>query len=231
MRAFSVLRRGVLAALGASLMSLALFGSVTTAQALTEQELTVSKAQATVQDLYLNPNFPQIRRYVDAAVAVVIVPELIRGGFFVGGEGGNAVVLRRRPDGGWSAPAFFDLAAGSVGLQFGGQVSQMILTVMTEQGLDALLNRRVTLGGDLSVAVVTEGIGADIRSGLDLNADMYAFQENQGLFIGGALEGSILYEDVDDNAAYYGAGATAQAIFAGRYVNAQADGLRRSLGQ
>lgn len=231
MRALASPRRGLLAIVGASLLSLAVFGPTNSAHALTEQELTVSKAQVTVQELYLNPNFPQIRRYVDAAVAVVIVPELIRGGFFVGGEGGNAVVLRRQPDGGWSAPAFFDLAAGSVGLQFGGQVSQMILTVMTEQGLNALLNRRVTLGGDLSVAVVTEGIGADVRSGLDLNADMYAFQENQGLFIGGALEGSILYEDVDDNAAFYGAGATAQAIFAGQYVNPQADGLRQSLGR
>lgn len=222
-------RRGLLGAVLAGAVGIACGMLAPSAQAQTDQELIVTKSEITVQELYQNPNFPQVRRYVDAAVAVVIVPELIRGGFFVGGEGGNSVIMRRTASGAWSAPAFYDIAAGSVGLQFGGQVSQMLLAVMTEEGLAALLERRVTLGADLSVAVVTEGIGGDVRSGLDLDADMYAFQENQGLFIGGALEGSVLFEDQDDNILYYGPGATAEAIFAGQFENPQANGLRAAL--
>ena len=45
----------------------------------------------------------------------------IRGALFLGGEGGNGILLARQKDGSWSYPAFYSLASISFGLQVGGQ--------------------------------------------------------------------------------------------------------------
>jgi lipid-binding SYLF domain-containing protein len=73
---------------------------------------------------------------------VLIVPKLIKGGFIVGGEGGDGVLLVQR-HGGWSAPAFYAIGAGSFGLQAGLEQSEVILLIMTQKGLDGVHARSV----------------------------------------------------------------------------------------
>jgi lipid-binding SYLF domain-containing protein len=207
-------------------LGLALLAGPAAAQVSEEQAL-VDRAQLTFQSMARDPNLQAMPTYVRAAEAVLIVPELIRGGFFVGGAGGVGVILERLPDGGWSPPAFYTLAGGSLGLQIGGQVSEVVLAIMTEEGLRALQSRRVTLGADVSIAAANLGIGRGAATGLELNADMYAFSRNQGLYVGGALEGTVVNPSPQWNTDYYGPGVVPQDILAGQVGNPGADGLRR----
>lgn len=200
------------------------------ALASSDQENLVERARISIETMLRDPDFVVLADMIPRTHAVMIVPELLKAGFFIGGQGGTGVLLARLPNGSWSYPAFYSLAGGSFGLQIGGQVSELVLTVMRERGLNALLDRRVTLGADANVAVGPVGMGVDARTGMDMSSDMYAFSRNQGLFLGGALQGSVVSARDEWNASYYGAGATPRGILAGQYANHQADGLRRALG-
>ncbi len=199
------------------------------ARAMTAEEELVERARLTLSSMMADPNFTVVHQFIASSRAVLIVPRLYRGGFIFGGEGGAGVLLVRRADGSWSYPGFYLMAAGSFGLQIGGQISEVVLCVMSERGLSSLLNRYVTLGADASVALVAVGAGIDARTGIGLDSDMYAFSRNRGAFAGGTLEGSVVAEQGRRNQAYYSAGATAEAIFAGQFVNRQADPLRATL--
>ena len=92
-----------------------------------DQQLVVDKARIVVESFLNDPDLQQMRVYVQNAYGVLIIPDLLKGGFFVGVEHGTGVLLARDPQSGdWSQPAFFDLWGGSFGLQFGGQTSEAI---------------------------------------------------------------------------------------------------------
>jgi lipid-binding SYLF domain-containing protein len=161
--------------------------------------------------------------------AVFISPNVVRGGFLIAGEGGEGVLIARREDGTWGYPAFYNMISGSLGIQIGGQLSSMIIAVMTEDGLNSILDSQFTFGADANVALVTVGAGVNARTGLNQNADMYAFSRNRGLFVGGALEGSVLQPSEASNRAYYGPAASTYQIVQGNMFNPQANGLRAVL--
>ncbi len=219
-----------LSAIPAVLLSaLILLTTMTQARALTPQEKLVEEARLAFLTMIDEPALSGLDRFVRNAKAIIIVPDLIRGGFFVGGEGGTGVLLRRLEDGSWSHPAFVNLASGSFGLQIGGQVAEFALTIMTEQGLNAVLQRSFTLGVDANAAIASLGSGVGASTGLDLDADMYAFSRTQGLFIGGALEGTVISQRQGWNQAYYGHAAAVTEILQGRVSNRHADPLRQAL--
>lgn len=206
-----------------------LLGAAAPAAALTPQEKLVEEARLTALSLLADPQLPDLPAYATAARAIIIMPELVRGGFFFGAEGGTGVLLVHQPGGTWSDPVFLTMVAGSFGLQFGGQIAEMVLTIMTDAGLNAVLDRNVTLGADLSAAIASVGSGLEARTGIGLDADMYAFSRTEGLFIGGSVEGSVIAESSDWNRAYYGSGASARAIVGGQYTNPHSETLRMVL--
>ena len=199
------------------------------AAALTSAEEVVERARLTVSTMLTDPDYAFMRPFVADAEAVLIFPEYYRGGFLFGGEGGIGLLLVRQENGQWSMPVFYLMAGGSFGLQIGGQVSEIVLTVTTREGVDALLNRQVTLGADIGGAVIAYGGGVEARTGLAMGADMYAFSRNQGLYAGGVVEGSVISEQPDWNEAYYGIGATSAAILDNRLYNPHAEQLRTAL--
>src|SRR5258708_12639308 len=56
------------------------------------------------------------QKLLDNARAIAVFPGVIKAGFIVGGRAGEGVISRR-VKGGWSAPPFFNLAGGTLGLQ------------------------------------------------------------------------------------------------------------------
>ncbi len=199
------------------------------AAASTAEEL-VEESRFSVERMLADPNLPQLKRYVEKARGVLVIPELVKGGFIVGAEGGSGVFIVRGADGTWSSPAFYTLAAGSIGLQIGGQVSEVVFTVMSESAVEALVKSEVKLGGDLSIAVGPLGKGLEASTTTNLNADIYAFSRAVGLFGGGALEGAKLISRRTLNDEYYGAPAPPRAVLIERtFFNPQADKLRRAL--
>lgn len=225
------LRRGRARALPALLAALSLGLLLSQpAAAATEGEEIVSDARFAAERLLADKDLPQLRRYVENAKAVFIVPSLVKGSFIVGAEGGTGVVLVRGADGSWSPPAFYTLAAGSVGLQIGGQVSEVIFTIMTDGAVEAFLGNEFKLGGDLSVAVGPIGAGLEASTTTNLADDIYAFAKSVGLFGGGALEGAKIFSRGSLNDEYYNAYAPTRDILINRkFFNPQADQLRSAL--
>ena len=200
------------------------------AGALSEQEELMERSRLTFLKLIDHPDFPELKQYVHHAKAVLIIPSLIKGGFFVGGEGGSGVLLARSPEGGWSHPAFYTLGAGSLGLQFGGQVGEVVFTIMTENGLKAVLSSQFKLGVDASIAMGPIGKGVEASTTTNLNSDIYQFAKTEGLFGGGAFEGAVIYKRDDWNRGFYGRAVTPQQIVLRNEVaNPGADGLRQAL--
>jgi len=173
----------------------------------------------------------KVRDNMANAKAVVIFPELLKGAFFVGGEGGSGILLARAADGRWTYPAFYKLASASFGLQVGGQSSEMMLIVMNNRGLAAILDKNVKLGADLSAAVGGQGEGIEAATTANAGADIIAYSTTRGGFIGASVEGAIISELPNLDAAYYeDATATARrVVIEGRHVNPHADPLRNLL--
>ena len=140
------------------------------------------------------------------------------------------MLLVKGSDGTWSNPAFYTLAAGSIGLQIGGEVSEVVFTLMNQGAVDAMLDSEIKFGADISIAIGPFGAGAEASTTTNLDADVYAFSSSVGLFGGGALEGAKLFTRESYNSSYYGAGATPRAITIERvYSNPHSEKLRAAL--
>src|SRR3546814_1458120 len=125
------------------------------------------------------------------AKAVMIFPSLLKGAFFIGGEGGSGVLLTRDPQGNWSNPAFYTMGTVSFGLQFGGQSSDAILVVMSDAGLNAIIEDQVKLDADLSGAAGPTGLGASAGNSTGSGADLYIYSMNQCLLLGASRGGAV----------------------------------------
>jgi len=201
------------------------------AQQASDQRRILLEAEAALIDLRAGePLSGKMDDAIARASAVLIVPELLKGAFIIGGEGGSGVLLARRADGSWSAPVFVTLGAASVGLQIGGQSSKVLFAVMNDKALDALLSDKVKLGVDLGVAVAHKGAGLEASTTTAANADVYQFAVSQGLFGGGALEGAVIEPRTSWNDAYYGRTLGPKAIVSDpNLTSPEADSLRAAL--
>lgn len=207
-----------------------IISSLRPANAATKPEELVEKARLTIEKLLIDPNLPALRDYVERSQGILIIPQLIKGGFLVGGEAGSGVLLVKGSDRTWSSPAFYTLAAGSFGLQIGGQVSEVVFTIMNDGAVNALLDNNFKLGADVSVAVGPLGKGVEVSTTTNLSDDIYAFSRSVGLFGGGALEGAAILNRKSWNEIYYAEGADPREIVIERkFFNPHADRLRISL--
>jgi len=143
---------------------------------------------------------------LDRAHCVVVVPSLKKGAFIVGAKYGKGFMsCRRAGNKGWSAPGAVRVEGGSVGFQIGGSESDVVLLVMNARGADRLLSSKFTLGGEGSVAAGPVGRTAKAETDAKMTAEMLSWSRARGVFAGISLEGATLREDLDDNAAMYGA--------------------------
>ena len=201
-----------------------------TAVAASPAEELVAESRFSIERLLGDPNLPDLKTYVKNARGVLIIPELVKGGFIVGAEGGSGVLMVRGSDGTWSSPAFYTLAAASFGLQIGGQVSEVVFTLMNDGAVQALLANEFKLGVDASAAVGPFGLGIEASTTTNLDADIYAFARTVGLFGGGSLEGAKLFSRDSWNDTYYGASASPRAVVIERaFFNPQAEQLRSAV--
>lgn len=164
--------------------------------------------------------FKEIMRAPDKAIpgdvlggaeCIAVFPSVIKAGFIFGGRGGRGVASCRTPRG-WSAPAFFDLKGGSVGLQIGAQSTDFILLFMNERGLNRLIGDKFEIGGDASVAAGPVGRQAGASTDIRLDAEILSYSRSRGLFAGLELKGVVITQDKDDLQAVYGEGADARGV-------------------
>ena len=206
-------------------------GNALAGSSLDEKEL-VTKAHYTVERMSQDKNVgPNVRNLIKRAKAVMVFPNVLKGAFFFGAEGGNGVLVAKNANGNWGYPAFYTMGSASFGLQIGGQSQEIILLIMSERGLSSVLSNEVKLGADISAAAGPKGVGAEASTTTNLRADIYSFSMNQGAFLGASVEGAIIHPRNAKNHAYYGnPGVSAEDIVLhGRYQNVHADKLRDSL--
>ncbi len=182
----------------------------------------VEKARMSFEGFMSDNNMGAFRDLLKKAEGVVIAPQLLKGAFIVGASGGNAVFLARdQKTGRWSDPAFYTIGGASIGLQIGGEASEVMLLVMSQRGVSSLLGNSVKLGGDIGVAAGPVGIGASAATA-NLSADILSFSRSKGLYGGISLEGAVVAVRPALNEAYYGHTVTPTDILVRRDVkNAQ----------
>ena len=164
------------------------------------------------------------------AAGVAIFPAVYKAGFFVGAEGGNGLIMARDTQGNWGYPAFYTLASGSWGIQFGGQRAGVVLILRSQKAVEAVLKHQGKAGADLGIALGSIGAGLEGSTTTNLAADIVAFSDAKGLFGGVSLEGTAIVRRNDLNREYYGADVTPAAILIEHaYRNAQAGTLRNAL--
>ena len=202
------------------------------AMADAKRQALVDDAHASAKVLIEGPDFPDVRKLMPRTKAVLVVPTLVQGGFIVGGAGGRGVLLARQADRQWSYPAFYFMGTGSVGLQIGGKVSEVLFQILTDKGMNAVLEDRFKFGAEAGITVVTIGGGVEGSTTSAVGADIVAFSKSRGLFAGMALEGSYIAPDTDWDQLYYGGSPNTRAIlFEGRYSNPGANTLRSLLAK
>lgn len=197
------------------------------AQGASEEDNLVDKARFTLENFLADPDMQWFRDHMKDARGVLIVPQFIKGAFFIGGSGGSGVLVARDENTNeWSYPAFFTLGGASFGLQFGGQASEVVLLVMTQKGIDSLMSTTLKLGADASVAVGPIGRGVEGSTAPNLSADLLSFSKAKGLFAGISLEGAVVAARDALNTSYYQAPTKTIDILVRRSVsNPQADPL------
>ena len=194
-----------------------------------EQQLLVDKARVTFESFMKDKDHLWLRENLNQAKGLIIIPSLLKAGFFIGGSGGSGVlIVKDDKTGQWSQPAFYTLGAGSLGIQFGAEAAEIIMMVRTQKAVDKLFTSSFNLGGDTSIAVGPVGKG--VKS--DIVADILSFSRTKGAFAGVSLEGSVIKTKDKWNEAYYGKAVSPADIIVKRSVsNPGSKALRTSVAK
>src|SRR5207249_1983252 len=126
----------------------------------------LTEAAAVVHDLRAIPEKGVPEDTWNRAECVAVIPGLKKTAFVIGSEFGKGVISCRSGQT-WSAPVFLELQKGSAGFQVGAEQIDLVLLMMNRQGVEKLLDNKVNLGADASVAAGPVGragsAGTDAR--------------------------------------------------------------------
>jgi lipid-binding SYLF domain-containing protein len=156
------------------------------------------------------------------ANCVLILPNVKKFGFGIGGSGGRGPLLCRSGqnfDGKWSTPAMYSVGGMSAGFQVGGSSTDFVLLLMTPKVVNQILNGKTKMGTDATAAA---GPGATAASASD--AEILTYGKAKGVFAGVSLGGATVEPDNDANHRLYGKTLTATDIVRGTGVEPSAEG-------
>ena len=189
----------------------------------------VSASRSSLARFLVDPEMTWFRENFAGARAVLIVPRRVRAGLLFGGSGGVGILVAKDPaTGEWGQPVFYNLGGASVGLQIGGDRSELILLVRSQAALDAFLSKKFQLGAEASVAAGPVGAG----TGGEVAEEVVAFVRSKGLYAGAALEGTIVRPATERNRAFYGRDVTPVDILVRQAVASEESlGLREDLAR
>jgi lipid-binding SYLF domain-containing protein len=168
-----------------------------------EARQLVEKAGLTFQSFVNDANMVDMKGLLKDAKGIFLTPQLLRGAFVVGASGGSGILLVRDKSGTWSGPAFYTVGGASIGLQIGGEASEVALLIMTDRGIKAFLTGNFKLGVDAGIAVGPVGAGVAAQTA-NLSADILSFSRSKGLYGGVSLQGAVVAIRSGLNKAYYG---------------------------
>ncbi len=154
---------------------------------------TTSAAQAYEIDINVEATLKRFSQEIPAgedllkiSKGVLVFPNVIKGGFWVGGEYGEGALQI-----GGETVEYYNIASASVGLQLGVQTRSMVIIFLSEDALNDFMNSRGWKAGvDGNLTVVNWGGEKNVDS-LNLRDPIIAFVfGNKGLMYNLTLEGS-----------------------------------------
>ena len=150
------------------------------------------------------------------SVCVGIIPSEKKLALGIGGTyGGGAIVCRRGGTGAWGGPSMFTVGGANLGFQIGGQATDFVLLIMNPKGAQKLIQSKVKLGTDASVAGGPVGRTAEGATDLQMRAEILTYSRSRGLFAGVSLDGQVVKQDNDANERLYGRKLDAKQILFG----------------
>jgi SH3 domain-containing YSC84-like protein 1 len=202
-----------------SVLLMSCFGLFATfAWAGSAREDSVARLQSSVDVLHgimATPDKGIPEEVLSNAKCILVVPDLIKGGFIFGGKHGRGIASCRTSSG-WSAPAFVSVGGGSWGLQIGVEGVDLVMLVMNDQGFQHLLSSKFQLSGEGSVAAGPVGRHASAGTDWKMNTEVLTYSRSRGAFAGITLEGAVVEEDNDSTRAIYGKHMMFRNILSGR---------------
>lgn len=144
------------------------------------------------------------RDLLESAEAVAVCPGVLKAAFIVGGRKGDCVISRRTLKRQWGAPAFYNLAGGSIGAQVGGAKTDYILLFMNADALKGLMEDKFEIGGEAEATAGPVGRAAGASTNPRLSAGIVTYSRSKGAFLGVSLKGVAITPDNDLNEAFYG---------------------------
>jgi lipid-binding SYLF domain-containing protein len=182
------------------------------------REDSVARLQSSVDVLHsimATPDKGIPEEVLSNAKCILVVPDLIKGGFIFGGKHGRGIASCRTSSG-WSAPAFVSVGGGSWGLQIGVEGVDLVMLVMNDQGFQHLLSSKFQLSGEGSVAAGPVGRHASAGTDWKMNTQVLTYSRSRGAFAGITLEGAVIQQDDDSTRAIYGKHMMFRRILSGK---------------
>jgi lipid-binding SYLF domain-containing protein len=153
------------------------------AQAANKDEIN-RDADAALKNLYESEQVAKMLG--EKAVAVLVFPKIVKGGFIVGGQYGDGVLRE-----GTTSIDYYRSISGSFGLQAGVQTFGYVLFFMKQEAVDYLKKSKGwEIGVGPSVVIVDKGAAKNLTT-TTAKDDVYAFIFSQkGLMAGLGLQGT-----------------------------------------
>ena len=186
---------------------------------VSKQRKILRTSQLVLEEIQKSPDQQIPMNLISKAKAIIVFPTMLKAGFFVGARYGKGIAsVRSEETGEWGPPAFLFTTGGSIGFQFGAQAIDLILLVMSQRGLEGLLNEQFTLGGDIAISAGPIGRHAEASADVFMQGEIYSYSRSKGLFGGVSLKGTIITSDSDANLTYYGHPYTSKEILLTKQV-------------
>jgi SH3 domain-containing YSC84-like protein 1 len=183
------------------------------ASPIVELDQRIQACNLVLDNVLLMPDRGIPRDLLRRCRGIAVFPGVIKAGVLVGVSYGSGVVLRRdEKTAAWSKPVFFRIRGGSIGVQAGAQSTDLILLIMSEEGVQSLLEEKFTLGAGVSVAAGPVGREASAETDMKFDVGILSYSRTKGLFAGLSFTGAVLEPDVQANEAYHGKGITVQDV-------------------
>jgi len=195
-------------------------------QKLNKEQKRLEESGVVLQEVLNVPeNIPH--ELLEKAECVIVIPSVKKLAFGIGADYGRGAMVCRTGEkfhGPWGAPAMYALEGGSVGVQIGGEETDLILLVMNDRGMESILSSKVKLGADASIAGGPKGRDASANTDAWMRAEILSYSRSRGLFAGVSLEGSTIRPDDEASEQVYGHAIKAKEIVRGEKISVPATG-------
>jgi len=173
---------------------------------LREDKKTLRDAMAVLDTLTSTPDKGIPQELLAKAECILVFPSVAKGAFVEGGKAGagRGVASCRQPDGTMGSAAFYVVGGESIGFQMSGQSADVVMLIMNKGGIDHLIAKRFTIGGEATASAGPVGQTAQAATDAQMGAQILSWSGSRGLFVGAALDGSVVRPNADANQRLYG---------------------------